>query len=269
VTTSTILSWTGTGIFTFVDAATLVMGSTTGTKIGTATSQKLGFWNATPIVQPANTVAIDDVLVNTGLRASGGSANFTLNITGAAGMDNTIIGATTPAIATFGSTSTTVAPLIAQNTAVGALASSVLLATFKRGVAGQNAQVGYAGRILVQLRSSSLNSRDAAYIDTIWNVPTETGAISDLVLSAVYNPSNTPAAREGLRIRGGVSATQVGAFGVAPVAQPATAGTTTGFTAGGGTTVTDASTFTGGTGSTAYRISDIVLALKQLGWMAA
>ena len=63
------------------NATNLSTDTTTGTKIGTATTQKLGFFNATPIVQPANTVAIDDVLVNTGLRASGGSANFTLKIT--------------------------------------------------------------------------------------------------------------------------------------------------------------------------------------------
>ncbi len=38
---------------TLADAANLVVNATTGTKIGTATSQKLGFWNATPIIQPA------------------------------------------------------------------------------------------------------------------------------------------------------------------------------------------------------------------------
>lgn len=62
---------------------------------------------------------------------------------------------------------------------------------------------------------------------------------------------------------------KVGLFGATPVVQPNTTGTTTGFTAGAGTAVNDASTFTGGTGSTAYRISDIVLALKQLGLLAA
>lgn len=29
------------------------IGTTTGTKLGTSASQKLGFWNATPVVQPA------------------------------------------------------------------------------------------------------------------------------------------------------------------------------------------------------------------------
>lgn len=36
---------------TLADGSNLIVGSTTGTKIGTATTQKLGFYNATPIVQ--------------------------------------------------------------------------------------------------------------------------------------------------------------------------------------------------------------------------
>jgi hypothetical protein len=35
------------------DAGNITVGTTTGTKIGTATTQKLGFYNATPVVQPA------------------------------------------------------------------------------------------------------------------------------------------------------------------------------------------------------------------------
>jgi len=39
---------------TLADAANIIVGSTTGTKIATATSQKLGFWNTTPVVQPVH-----------------------------------------------------------------------------------------------------------------------------------------------------------------------------------------------------------------------
>lgn len=35
------------------DAKNIVLDTTTGTKIGTGTTQKLGFWNTTPIVQPS------------------------------------------------------------------------------------------------------------------------------------------------------------------------------------------------------------------------
>jgi hypothetical protein len=41
------------GNLQITDARNVVLGTTTGTKIGTATTQKLGFYNATPVVQPA------------------------------------------------------------------------------------------------------------------------------------------------------------------------------------------------------------------------
>jgi hypothetical protein len=44
-------------LFTFADGAHFAVGTTTGTKIGTATTQKLGFFNATPVVQPSATPA--------------------------------------------------------------------------------------------------------------------------------------------------------------------------------------------------------------------
>lgn len=45
------------GDFTISDTKNVILGTSTGTKIGTATSQKLSFWNATPIVQPTTAVA--------------------------------------------------------------------------------------------------------------------------------------------------------------------------------------------------------------------
>lgn len=49
------------------DAQNLIFNTTTGTKIGTATTQKLGFWNVTPIVQPAsaNQVAVTTTVATT------------------------------------------------------------------------------------------------------------------------------------------------------------------------------------------------------------
>ena len=45
------------GDFTISDGRNIILGTTVGTKIGTATSQRLGFWNANPIVQPTTAVA--------------------------------------------------------------------------------------------------------------------------------------------------------------------------------------------------------------------
>lgn len=64
---------------------------------------------------------------------------------------------------------------------------------------------------------------------------------------------------------GTASAQKIGFYNATPVIQRTTTGTTTGFTAGVGTAVLSDSTFTGNSGTKAYTIGDIVLALKQLG----
>lgn len=49
---------------TMGDAKNVILNTTTGTKIGTATTQKLGFWNATPVVQAAGIVDADGTLAD-------------------------------------------------------------------------------------------------------------------------------------------------------------------------------------------------------------
>jgi len=48
------------------DAGDITVGTTTGTKIGTATSQKIGFFDATPVVQPTTGVAEAAFVENSG-----------------------------------------------------------------------------------------------------------------------------------------------------------------------------------------------------------
>jgi hypothetical protein len=67
----------------------------------------------------------------------------------------------------------------------------------------------------------------------------------------------------------GRSGGKVGFYGNTAVIQPATTGQTAGFTAGAGTTAKDDSTYTGGNGTKAYTVGDIVKALKALGLLAA
>lgn len=45
---------------TMTDAMNIVAGTTTGSKIGTGATQKLGFWNATPVVQPTAVIDATD-----------------------------------------------------------------------------------------------------------------------------------------------------------------------------------------------------------------
>ena len=89
------------GLTTIADAQNIAVGTTTGTEIGTSASQKLGFFGATPVVQPVTTTDIKTALVNLGLLASGtsplnlgsgalGSGTFTI-----ADASNIVIGSTT------------------------------------------------------------------------------------------------------------------------------------------------------------------------------
>lgn len=67
---------------------------------------------------------------------------------------------------------------------------------------------------------------------------------------------------------GTAAAQKIALWGVTPVIQPSTQGTTAGFTGGGGSAVNSGSTFDGGLGGTAYTIGDVVRALKQMGILA-
>lgn len=68
---------------TMDEGANIATGTTTGTKIGTATSQKIGFFNATPVVQQTVTTDLLDALQALGLIASG-AGNTPLNLTSGA-----------------------------------------------------------------------------------------------------------------------------------------------------------------------------------------
>jgi hypothetical protein len=81
------------GQLTIANSYNLIFGTTNGTKIGTEPTQKLAFFNATPILQPINTVPLDTVLVNLGLQASGGNPSVSTNFkigSGEPGVDYTL-----------------------------------------------------------------------------------------------------------------------------------------------------------------------------------
>jgi hypothetical protein len=47
------------------DGMNYVYGTTTGSKIGTATNQKIGFWNSTPVIQPTTGITAGTFVANT------------------------------------------------------------------------------------------------------------------------------------------------------------------------------------------------------------
>ena len=53
------------GSLLFAEANDIQTGTTTGSKIATATTQKIAFWNATPIVQPTTSVTASTFVANT------------------------------------------------------------------------------------------------------------------------------------------------------------------------------------------------------------
>lgn len=53
------------------DGADLSFGTTSGSKLGTTTSQKIGFWNATPVIQQATTADLLALLQTLGLAGAG------------------------------------------------------------------------------------------------------------------------------------------------------------------------------------------------------
>lgn len=109
-----------TTTFTFSDAINIAVNTTTGTKFGTGTAQKIGFWNATPVVQQTGEVAA--ALVATGMMAAATSLSVTGNVSGSQ-LVSTVATGTSPLTVA----STTMVTNLNANYLGGNLASAFLL----------------------------------------------------------------------------------------------------------------------------------------------
>lgn len=91
---ATALAVTG-GRISLSDAVDIAFGTSTGTKLGTTTSQKIGAFNATPVVQPVATTDLGTVLSDLGWRAAGTAYPITtsgaVTLTGAIAMNATTL----------------------------------------------------------------------------------------------------------------------------------------------------------------------------------
>lgn len=176
-----------------------------------------------------------------------------------------------------------------QNTSAGALATSGFRAYQDQGRSVRLTIASDAGSSIAELRTDALAAGGAIRIRTA-NSPIEIWT-TEVKRWETLASSNTIQGNEGLTIEGGsgvhtltliggagvastlrlglVAGNLIGFHGTAAVAQHSTTGQTAGFTQNTLTAVLDGSTFTGGTGATAYTIGDVVRALKLKGLMAA
>lgn len=127
---------------------------------------------------------------------------------------------------------------------------------------------GFVGSLTIAdpLATTAIQAADATSSLTFAN---STGVVTVVAGLTMADAKNIVVnATTGTKI--GTATTQkLGFYNATPVAQQATTGTTTGFTAGSGTASKSDSTYTGNTGTAAYTVGDIVLALKNLGFLAA
>jgi hypothetical protein len=69
-------AWELTGNKSLNDGSNIVLGTTTGSKLGTLATQKLGFWNATPVVQPAAVANLTVTATSGSLPAANGAVTI-------------------------------------------------------------------------------------------------------------------------------------------------------------------------------------------------
>lgn len=106
------------------DAWNVILASTTGTKIGTATTQKLGFWNATPVVRPS---AFTQTYATADKTHANPTATTVTNAFGTADGTYQDTSATSAAIANnFQEASTSINALIADVADVKQLCNSII-----------------------------------------------------------------------------------------------------------------------------------------------
>lgn len=134
--------------------------------------------------------------------------------------------------------------------------------TIGRSTAANTISIGSAGNNTSNTQTVNIANGSGASTVTIGSNAAHTGKTT--IQAGTSSGGGVVLAQSGGRL---------GFFGLAsPITQYSTTGTTTGFTQGGdvlANRVQNGSTFTGGSGTKAYTIGDIVLALKNYGIIAA
>jgi hypothetical protein len=178
INNSSVLTVSATQLL-LASGVNIATNATTGTKIGTTNLQKLSFWDVTPIVQPTASTAIDTLLTNTGLRATGGGANFntpiTASIISASAFIGNLSGSATSA--SYATTSSYATNFVVEGTLVinETLTDS---ATINSSIVGSNnlftqATGSYTSAFGKYTISNGSNARAGEFM-TVWNGTTTT-----------------------------------------------------------------------------------------------
>lgn len=131
------------------------------------------------------------------------------------------------------------------------------------GIYGGNGSV-YGGAVRIEAGTKSgNNANNGADVQIYGGYSNGTGVGGSIIIRAGNSAAN---GRGGIIISQG-PAEKIGFFGNTPVIRPASTGETGGVVQNNGFELRDNSTFTGNLGDKAYTISDIVKALKQLGFL--
>lgn len=145
---STATAWYDGATTTLADDHTFVTGTTKGLKIGGAANQKVGFYNAKPVVQAANTADIKDTLVALGFFADGTHAT-PLNLDGGA-LTTSGAASLTGGVTTAGAFKFEVATVAAAGSAqgdAGVIAKTVTYVTAADGTKGVVLPTAAAGLV--------------------------------------------------------------------------------------------------------------------------
>lgn len=148
------------------DATNIALATTTGTQLGTATTQKLGLWGVTPIVQPTNATDIYTALVNVGIIATGGTPAFSppgnvniadaKNIVCATTTGSSFGGATTQKLSFYGVTPVT-QPAASSATSVTATTGSSTGVSLDTKFTGTGGTANYTvGGVITALKALGL-----------------------------------------------------------------------------------------------------------------
>jgi Pectate lyase superfamily protein len=161
------------GHLRLADASNVILNTTTGTKIGTSTSQKLGIFNATPVVQPGATTDLGTALSDLGLRAAGTA--YPITTSGAVTLSGTVT-VPTPSSSTDAATKGYVDSVVAGGTdwkgsvRVATTTAGTLASSFENGDTVDGVTLATGDRILIKDQATA--SENGIYTVNASGTPT-------------------------------------------------------------------------------------------------